>query len=110
MSHVGFDGFEGNSISAPLVFHSQASHTWKTKIVVLSEELRRRFRNMDVFHSWSARKEVVGRFLQKMKNSGYDQVTGEVIKSAVRKHHREKEGRKASPYTGAEKKSTGRRR
>ena len=34
-------------ISAPLVFHAKASHSWRTKIVVLSEELRKRIRYMD---------------------------------------------------------------
>lgn len=33
--------FYEKEISAPMVFHVKASHSWRTKIVVLSEELRR---------------------------------------------------------------------
>ena len=54
---------------------------------------------MDMFHNREERKDVVRKFLQKMVNSGYDkQIREKVIKSAVRKHHRDmniarKEGR-----------------
>ena len=80
--------FFEKEISAPLVFHAKAAHSWRTKIVVLSEELRRRLRNTDRWHTLSERREIVGRFLQKLADSGYDPgMREEVIKSAVRKHH-----------------------
>ena len=48
LKEVGTDGvvivrhtFYEKEISAPLVFNAKASHSWRTKIVVLSEELRR---------------------------------------------------------------------
>ena len=33
--------FYEKGISAPMVFHVKASHSWRTKIMVLSEKLRR---------------------------------------------------------------------
>ena len=77
--------FFEKEISAPLVFHAKASHTWRTKFVVLSEELRRRLTNMDSRQSLQDRLVVIRNFLEKMSDSGYDNSTrGEVVKSAIR--------------------------
>ena len=63
---------------------------WKSKIVVLSKELRRRLRNSDKRHSTAELLEIIEKFLQKMSDSGYDPKTREeVVRSAVRKHHRD---------------------
>ena len=76
--------------SAPLVFHAKASHSWKTKIVVLAEELRRRLRNADSRHTLKDLLVIVRTFLQKMADSGYDPGTrSEVVRLAVRKHYRD---------------------
>lgn len=42
-------------ISAPLLFHTKASHSWRTKIVVLSEELRKRIRYWVLDIAWERR-------------------------------------------------------
>ena len=76
--------FFEKEISAPLVFHSRASHSWRMKIVVLSEEMRRRMRNMDSNHNQEEKLSIIKKFLQKMTDSGYDWKTREeVIKSAL---------------------------
>ena len=56
-------------------------------------------KNMDNLHTETEKLEVIGKFLQKMSDSGYDPGTrAEVLKSALRKFYRqvmeaEREGR-----------------
>ena len=57
---------------------------------MLAEELRRRFRNMDSWHSTQEKRDTFRAFLQKISDSGYNLSTRkEVVKSAVRKHHQD---------------------
>ena len=56
----------------------------------MSEELRRRFLNMDAAHSQEEMREVVKDFLTKMADSGYKHPARKhVILSAVRKFFRQ---------------------
>ena len=80
-----------------LVFHAKESHIWRIKIVVLSEQLRRRYRNVDEKHSLGEKKEVIRRFLNKIMDSGYDLSTREeVIKSVTKKRPRDQRSRQVS--------------
>ena len=82
--------FYEKAIAAPSVFHSKAAYGWRSKIVTLSEEMRRRLRNMDRLHQRKEILETTATFLQKMANSGYDKATRwEVVKSATIKHYRQ---------------------
>ena len=77
-------------VTAPLVFHTKGAHPWRSKLVTLGEEVRRRLRNMDVRHTLQDKLAVIGKFLQKMADSGYDSGTrGEVVKSEIKKYFRE---------------------
>ena len=76
--------------TSPLVFNSKGAHTWQSKIVTLAEELKRRFLNMDSYHTTDERLVVVTDFLHKMLDSGYDHRTRmEVVKSAAKKYYRQ---------------------
>ena len=58
--------------------------------MVPGEELERRIRNMDERHSHGEKVDERRRILVKMCDSGYERgKRSEVVKSAVRKHHRE---------------------
>ena len=77
-------------MSAPIVFHAKAAYTWKSKIVTLAEEMRRRLRNLDELHTEEEIIEVARKFTQKLTDSGYDERTRmEILKSAVTKHLRQ---------------------
>ena len=71
-------------VTSPLVFHAKGAHTWRSKIVTLGEEVRRRLRNTDTGHS---KEEVLGilkKFSQKMIDSGYDLGSRqEILKSGI---------------------------
>ena len=56
--------------TSPLVFHSGGAHGWRSKLVTLAEELRRRFLHMDAAHLQEERALVIGDFLTKMADSG----------------------------------------
>ena len=75
--------------TSPLVFHSGGAHSWRSKLITLAEELRRRLLNMETFHTWDEQRHVIKDFLQKMCDSGYGESTRlEVIKSAITKYYR----------------------
>ena len=77
-------------VTSPLVFHAAGAHNWKSKIITLSEELRRRYLHMDGRHSIGERQEIVRDFLQKMADSGYShEARREVIASATKKFCRQ---------------------
>ena len=42
--------FYDKDVASPLVFHSRGAHTWRSKLVTLAEEIRRRLKNMDRAH------------------------------------------------------------
>ena len=44
--------FFQKSVTLPLVFHAQGAHSWRSKLITLAEELRRRFLYMDANHTW----------------------------------------------------------
>ena len=82
--------FYEKPVTAPIVFHSRAAYGWRPKIVTLSEELRRRYRNTDRFHTSQEVDCIVERFLIKLANSGYGQDTrSQIIRSATVKFYRE---------------------
>ena len=82
--------FFEKAVASPTVFHSRAAYNWQAKIVTLSEELRRRYRNTDRLHTREEVVEIVGEFLTKMATSGYGESTRmEVIRSATVKYYRE---------------------
>ena len=77
-------------VTSPLVFHAAGAHNWKSKIITLAEELRRRYLYMDQGHSNGDREAVIRDFLQKMADSGYShEARKEVIVSATRKYCRQ---------------------
>ena len=57
--------------ASPLVFNASSAYGWKAKITTLAEELRRRLTNMDKLHNEEEMEAVVGKFLQKLTDSGY---------------------------------------
>ena len=66
----------------PMVFHAKGAFEWRSKIVTMSEELRRRLRNSDKRHTVPELVEIV----RKMSDSGYDPgARAEVLKPALRK-------------------------
>ena len=76
-------------MASPLVFHSRSAYSWKAKLVTLSEEVKRRLMNMDLFHTEQERVEVLATFLKKMANSQYGPPTRkEVLKSGIRRYFR----------------------
>ena len=59
-------------------------------IVLLAKELGRRLRNMDERDSLEEKVNIGTRFLQKVIDSGYYRsIREEIIKAAIRKHHRD---------------------
>ena len=77
-------------MTSPLVFYAAGVHNLKSKIITLSEELRRRYLHMDRRHSNGDRETVIKDFLQKMADSGYShEARREVIASATRKYCRQ---------------------
>ena len=82
--------FYQKETTSPLVFHSRGAHPWRSKIITLSEELRRRLRHMDRLHSIEDKREVLRDYIQKMCDSGYSHDTRmEIIKSGTRKYYRQ---------------------
>ena len=76
---VGEDGiavvrhtFYEKDVSAPLVFHAKGAHTWRSKLVTLSEEVRRRLRNTDRLHTEAEVVQMIATFAQKLIDSHYD--------------------------------------
>ena len=69
--------FYEKAVTAPTVFHSRAAYNWRSKLVTLSEEMRRRMRNMDADHKQEEVLEVARKFTIKMANSGYNHCTQE---------------------------------
>ena len=55
--------FYKKEISSPLVFHSKGAHCLQTKLVTLVEELRRRFRNVDVWHNEGENVNIMKKFV-----------------------------------------------
>ena len=81
--------FYEKPLASPLVFHSRSAYNWKAKVVTLSEEVKRRLMNMDLYHSEAERVEVLTTFLGKMANSQYGPPTRkEVLKSGIRRYYR----------------------
>ena len=39
--------FHEKEVTSPLVIHAKGAHTWRSKLVTLAEEVRRRLCNMD---------------------------------------------------------------
>ena len=64
--------FYEKDVTLPLVIHTKGAHTWRSKLVTLGEEVRRRLRNMDAIHSNTQILEILRVFLQKLVDSGYD--------------------------------------
>ena len=91
--------FYEKSVTAPLVFHSKSAHTWRSKLVTLAEEVRRRLRNTDKRHSRTEILIILKTFSQKMIDSGYEVSSRQkILRSGIRKFYREveqarKEGR-----------------
>ena len=78
--------FYQKEITSPLVFHAQGAHSWRSKLITLAEEMRRRYLHMDQDHTWEEQYPIMKDFLQKMADSGYShQTREEVIKSATTK-------------------------
>ena len=76
--------------TSPLVFHAGGAHTWRSKIITLAEEMRRRFLNTDWYHPEPEVDIIIKDFLQKLTDSGYDPNTRmEIMKSAARKYFRQ---------------------
>ena len=79
--------FFEKEVAAPTVFHSKAAYVWRSKIVMLSEEWRRRLRNLDSHHRREEIVEVVRKFATKMATSGYDNATRwQILQSVIIKH------------------------
>ena len=51
--------FYQKATTSPLVFHAKGDHIWRSKLVTLDEEVRRRLRNMDTRHSNEEKLEVI---------------------------------------------------
>ena len=76
--------------TSPLVFHAGGAHNWRSKLITLVEELRRRYLHMDGRHSMEDKKEVISDYLQKLSDSGYTHPTRmEIVKSATLKYYRQ---------------------
>ena len=70
--------------TSPLVFQAGGAHSWRSKIITLAEEMRRRLLHMDTRHSRQEQMEVMKDFLQKLCDSGYSHPTRmEIVKSAA---------------------------
>ena len=81
--------FYEKPMASPLVFHSRLAYNWKAKVVTLSEEVKRRLMNMDLYHTEGERVEVLATFLKKMTNSQYGPPTQkEVLKSGIWRDYR----------------------
>ena len=87
-ARIRFSVYE-RAIAAPTVFHSRAAYNWRSKIITLSEELRRRYGNRERLHTSQEMDAVVGAFFQKLANSGYDRETRtQILRSAMVKFYR----------------------
>ena len=76
--------------TSPLVFHAGGAHTWRSKIITLSEEMRRRLLHMDSGHCQSEILDIVKDHMQKLADSGYQHSTRmEITASAARKFFRQ---------------------
>ena len=83
--------FYEKPITSPLLFHAKGAHGFRTKLVTLTEELRRRLLHMDQHHSHQDILQVAQKFITKMEDSGYSHnIRKEVIVSAVKKTYRQK--------------------
>ena len=83
--------FYEKPITAPMVFHALGAHSWRTKIVTMSEEMRRNPLHMDEYHDQDEIWEIVRKFLQKRTDSGYNyKERSEVIQSTCKKYWRQK--------------------
>ena len=49
--------------TSPLVFHAGGGHNWRSKLITLAEELRRRYLHMDDRHSMEDKTEVITDYL-----------------------------------------------
>ena len=84
------DTFFEKAVTAPTVFHDRADFGWRSKIKMLLEEMRRRYRNMDQDHSQPDMLRVVRDFATKMASSGCKKAARmEILMSATVKFYRE---------------------
>ena len=56
--------FFQKSVTLPLVFNAQGAHSWRSKLITLAEEMRRRFLHMDTSHTWEDQVPVLKDFIQ----------------------------------------------
>ena len=54
-------------VTNPLVFHSRGAYPWRSKIVILGEEAKRRMLNMDRLHTIEDVKEIMEKFIKKLR-------------------------------------------
>ena len=79
--------FYQKPVTSPLFFHSKGAHGWKSKIITLAEEYRRRLLHMDLRYSMDDKREVIMDFIQKMVYSGYSHPARvEIITSTTKKY------------------------
>ena len=72
------------------MFHAKGAHTWRSKLVTLGEETRRRMRNTDRYHNRRDILEILKKFSQKLTDSGYDASSRqEILRSGLRKSYRD---------------------
>ena len=57
-------------VTSPLVFHSKGAHPWRSKLVTLGEEVRRRMRNADRRHTKEEILMILEKFSQKCWTTG----------------------------------------
>ena len=75
--------------SSPTVFHGRGAISIKSKIVTLSEEIKRRMANMDRLHSKEERISELKIFSQKMCDSAYGKENRqEIVKAGLKRYYR----------------------
>ena len=91
MAKIRYSFYE-DGISAPTVFNLKSVYTWKLKLITFSKEMRRRLSNIDETHTEEEVVEIAKKFIQKMLDLGYEEVTRmEVLKFTVIRHLRQVE-------------------
>ena len=71
-------------VTTPIVFHTRGGYAWRSKIVILAEEGKRRLMNRDSIHTEQETVLIMKKFIQKMSDSGYDYATRmEILNSGV---------------------------
>ena len=75
--------------TSPLVFHGRGACSVKQKIMILSEEVRRRLYNQDPQHSLEERARILEMFSQKLVDSGYAaEIRKEILESGIKRYFR----------------------